>query len=280
VDIAHTKACEMLHSSFSSKEDHKCIDVAMDNFPMIAIFMAQIHDQDFKKKKNKKHRRSMFDMKDTSQLQCLAAVNYFREDTKTQVLWLATTLEAPPLDSIHVIWQKHGLATYLLCMLVKQHTGISTIEHSILSLQASHQRNNPVCSFYLKLGFSCHNEFEDNGLSQTSKGFQEAVQKFPELWVPAQTESMSFFRLCQGRLNLSPNMVDLTESNSDTEISWSAYVYAKFPWPCPSMKRIEGYLDTCPILSWLSGEPLPKTERQLNTTRSLSTMTGLVQGER
>jgi hypothetical protein len=165
-------------------------------------------------------------------------------------------------------------------MLVKQHTGISTIEHSILSLQASRQRNNPVRSFYLKLGFSCHNEFEDNGLSQTSKGFQEAVQKFPELWVPAQTESMSFFRLCQGRLNLSPNMVDLTESNSDTEISWSAYVYAKFPWPCPSMKRIEGYLDTCPILSWLSGEPLPKTERQLNTTRSLSTMTGLVQGER
>lgn len=127
--------------------------------------------------------KSIFDVKDTSSLHCLAAVNYFQDDTKTQVLWLATTLEAPPVDSIHVVWQKHGLATYLLCMLVKQHTGISTIQHSILSLQASHQRNNPVCSFYLKLGFSCHNEFENNGFSQTSKGFQEAVQKFPELWV-------------------------------------------------------------------------------------------------
>ena len=77
VDIAHTKAREMLHSSFSSKEDHKCIDVAMDNFPMIAIFMAQVHDHDFKKKKNKKQHKSRFDVKDTSSLHCLAAVNYF-----------------------------------------------------------------------------------------------------------------------------------------------------------------------------------------------------------
>jgi hypothetical protein len=103
VSTAHAKAHHMLCSSFESEEDHKCIDVAMDNFPMIAIFMAQIHDQDFKKKKNKKHHRSMFDMKDTSQLQCLAAVNYFRDGTQTQVLWLATTLEAPPIESMGLL---------------------------------------------------------------------------------------------------------------------------------------------------------------------------------
>jgi hypothetical protein len=35
------------------------------------------------------------------------------------------------------MWQKLGLATYLLCMLVKQHTGTSTATmlQSILSLQ-------------------------------------------------------------------------------------------------------------------------------------------------
>ena len=56
------------------------------------------------------------------ELHCLAAVNYFREGQHTQVLWIATTMEKPPEDSIHVVWQGHGLAAYLLCMLVKQHT--------------------------------------------------------------------------------------------------------------------------------------------------------------
>jgi hypothetical protein len=105
VSTAHAKAHHMLCSSFESEEDHKCIDVAMANFPTIAIFLSQVDHQDKKKKShNKKHRRSIFDMKDTSQLQCLAAVNYFRDGTQTQVLWLATTLEAPPIESIHVMW--------------------------------------------------------------------------------------------------------------------------------------------------------------------------------
>ena len=192
VDIAHSKARDVICSSFDSEADHKCIKVAMANYPTIAIFMAQVPDQNLKKKKNKNQRKSILDVKDTSKLHCLAAVNYFQDGTHTQVLWLATTPEAPPVDSIHVTWRKLGLSTFLMCMLVKQHTGIGTIQHSILSLQASRQRNNPVRSFYLKLGFSCHNKFEDNGLSHTSKGFQEAVLKFPELWVPSQTESVIF----------------------------------------------------------------------------------------
>jgi hypothetical protein len=93
----------MLLSSFDSKEDHDCIDVAMNNFPTIAIFMTQAGDQDVKRKP-RRHRKSILDVKDTSLLHCLAAANYFQDGTHTQVIWLSTTLEAPPVDSIHVIW--------------------------------------------------------------------------------------------------------------------------------------------------------------------------------
>jgi hypothetical protein len=136
-----------------------------------------------------------------------------------------------------------------------------------------------VCSFYLKLGFICHDEYvDDNGLSQTSKGFQKAVQKFPKLWVPPGREAMSFFQLFQGQLNLSQNEIDLTESDSKSETTWKSYAYAKFPWPSPSMKRIEGHLDTHPILRWLSGEPLPVMEHPFFITRSMSTMSGMIIG--
>jgi hypothetical protein len=71
-----------------------------------------------------------------------------------------------------------------------------------------------------------------------------------------------------------------SDSNSDLEINWPSYVYAKFPQPCHSMKKIEGYVDTCPILSWLSGEPLPKMERSLLYLRSPSRTSGSVLGIR
>jgi hypothetical protein len=103
VSIAHAKAHDMLCSSFESEEDHLAIDVAMANFPTIAIFMSQVDDQDMRKKRKKLH-KSILDVKDTSSLHCLAAINYFRDGINTQVLWLATTLEAPPIDSIHVMW--------------------------------------------------------------------------------------------------------------------------------------------------------------------------------
>jgi hypothetical protein len=122
-----------------------------------------------------------------------------------QVLWLATTLEEPPIESVHVMWQKLGLGTYLLlCMLVKQHTGIGngSLEDSVIILQASGKRRKPVQSFYLRQGFICHDESADNGLSLTSLGFQQAVKVSPKVWVPAATEQMSLFKLSQGRLVL------------------------------------------------------------------------------
>ena len=222
-------------------------------------------------------------MKDLSAVHCLSAVNYFREGTHTHVLWLATTVEAPPINSIHVMWRQRGLSTYLLCMLVKQHTGIGTgcLDHSVLSLQASRLKLNPARSFYLKLGFISHDEYNDNGLSHTSPGFQVAVNKFPQLWVPSERQAMSFLKLCQGRLKLSIIPIDLTKSDPNLgHISWKAYQYAKFPWPFRSMKRVEGYLDSRPILRGLSGDPLPITDRPLMIAKSLSTMSGTIIGER
>jgi hypothetical protein len=71
---------------------------------------------------------------------------------------------------------------YLLCILIKQHTGIGTgtLDHSTLSLQASSQRTNPTRNFYVSLGFLSHDS-NDNGLSMTSQEFQEKVKKHPKV---------------------------------------------------------------------------------------------------
>ena len=146
--------------------------------------------------------------------------------------------------------------------------------HSVLS-----GNQNVARSFYLKLGFICHDEYgDDNGLSQTSKGFQKAVKKFPQLWVSPRIETMSLFQLFWGRLNLPPNEDNLPQSNPTSKGDWRTYTYAKFPWRAPSMKKIEGYLDTRPILGWLSGEALPLTDQPLKTTRSVSNMSGMIVG--
>jgi hypothetical protein len=244
--------------------------------------MSQIVRKD-RKKKWKNTGKSIFDVKDLSTVHCLAAVNYFREGTHTQVLWLATTLQEPPINSIHVTWRHRGLSTYLLCMLVKQHTGIGTgcLDRSVLSLQASRLKRMEARRFYVRLGFICHDEYNDNGLSQTSAGFQAAVKDFPLLWVPAEREAMSFLKLSQGRLKLSVIPIDLTKDDPNLgKITWKKYQYAKFPWPFPSMKRVEGYLDSRPILKGLSGEALPLTDRPLMIARSFSTISGLIVGER
>jgi hypothetical protein len=190
VELALTKAHDMVSSCFNSKEDHHCIKVAMDKFPTIAIFMCQVLDQtqEVKRKRNSTKKdhicKSILDVKDTSSLHCLAAVNYFTVGQRTVVLWLATTLQKPPVHSIHVTWRKLGLATYVLCMLVKQHTTLDHIEESEISLQSSQNRKDSARSFYLSLGFQVHDEYvRDNGLSQTHIVFQGNVHKNLELWV-------------------------------------------------------------------------------------------------
>ena len=215
VKLALTKARDMVSSCFNTKEDHNCIKVAMHKYPTIAIFMCQVVDQtqELKRKRNTKKdqvRKSILDVKDTSSLHCLAAVNYFTVGQNTVVLWLATTLEKPPVDSIHVTWRNLGLATYLLCMLVKQHTGYGNLADSVISLQSSQNRNDSARSFYMSLGFQVHDEYvHDNGLSQTHPSFQGAVGKKPQLWVSPEREAMSFFQLHCGRLILPDRKVNL-----------------------------------------------------------------------
>jgi hypothetical protein len=67
-------------------------------------------------------------------------------------------------------------------MLVKQHTGFGkgSLADSVISLQASQNRIDAARSFYLSLGFQCHDEYvDDNGLSQTRPAFRGAVGANP-----------------------------------------------------------------------------------------------------
>jgi hypothetical protein len=72
------------------------------------------------------------------------------------------------------MWRKCGLATYLLSIFVKQHTQIrdGSLEESIILMQASIDRQNPVRRFYLNLGLSCY-DLPDNGLSGKVSHFKE-----------------------------------------------------------------------------------------------------------
>jgi hypothetical protein len=103
----------MFFSSFESKEDHDSIIAAMEIFPTVGIFMCEIPVIK-KKKQGKKKRPKARTIFEYTSFRCLCALNYFRDTGQhTQVLWLATTLEEPPVASIHTIWRKFGsLPTY------------------------------------------------------------------------------------------------------------------------------------------------------------------------
>jgi hypothetical protein len=89
-------------------------------------------------------------------------------------------------------------------MFVKQQTGISSMDQSGLSLQASCHRTDPVCSFYFKLGFFGQECVNENGLSETSEGFQMAVKEHQEVcWVTPETQVLSFFQLKKSHLNVT-----------------------------------------------------------------------------
>ena len=134
----------------------------------------------------------------TNDAECMSAVTYFRTDQDTVVLWLGTMLNAPPVESVNVTWRNCGFATYLLCLLIKQHTGIlQDMSKSLLSIQATPTHSKDACLFYQCLGFSCY-KMKDNGLSLTSPSFQSEVIKKPKLWIHSSSSPMSLFQLHQG----------------------------------------------------------------------------------
>jgi hypothetical protein len=292
VVAATSEVRKMLHSSFPSKEDRASIDVAMSVFPTIAIFMYRlppstaisvINDGHNRNKKRKSSFKSIFDVRGRSLPECVAAINYFREDTHTQVVWLSTTPKAPPQESSHVIWRKMGLSTFLLCMLIKQHTGIGdgAMDHSCLSLQASTEKQEEAMNFYLKLGFVRVDD-SDNGITNTSTGFQEAVKTSPEVWVTAETQLMTLLQLYKGRLFFPDQTIDLSESLSPSPLGtdWRSYHYAEFPWKFESLRKIEACLIARPILKSLSLESLPDVDRPLLPLKTVSQMSGTILGQR
>jgi hypothetical protein len=146
------------------------------------------------------------------------------------------------------------------------------------------ERSNPSRSFYLKLGFIGHYG-EDNGLSLTSRQFQKKIIEYPFAWVTPENQKMALFRLTHARLILSETsnpIVDLTtmpDSPVSSVSSWKTYVYSKFPFSSPSMKRIERCVENCPILKQLTTEPLADTDRPFIPTRSLSSTSGMIRGD-
>ena len=170
------------------------------------------------------------------------------------VLWLGTMLNEPPVESVNVTWRNSGFATYLLCLLIKQHTGISDdMSKSTLSIQASPIASNDACRFYQRLGFSRY-EKDDNGFSQTSAKFQSAVKRHPYFWIPSSSQAMAFFQLYGGRIML-PTIGIRHAAFPEGEIT--DLTYAHFPFCVPSMEKLEQCIEKNHLISFLSGEGLP-----------------------
>jgi hypothetical protein len=154
----------MFHDCFL-EPDHEHIDAAMSHFPTMGIFMTLIPKQRLKQINQGSNDGSIFHCISANKVHCLCAVNYCRHEQHTVVLWLASTRKPPLRASIHCTWRNNGLATYLLCLLIKQHTGVAAnMDQSILSLQASASNYESAFRFYKKVGFSRH-DYADNGLS-------------------------------------------------------------------------------------------------------------------
>ena len=159
---AHMKVHEMFKDCFDDGSMNK-VDVCTKTFPMrMAIFLSKKMKTFHNKRKlpaskqntgSCKEKSSIFDSNQW-QVHCLSAVNYFWHKQNTVMLWLATTRSKPFKESINCMWRHNGLVTYLLCMLIKQHTCAGpNMDDSVLCLQASNEKPN-VGRYYQCLGFS------------------------------------------------------------------------------------------------------------------------------
>ena len=266
--IAHDKAKSLFHDCFL-ETDHDHIDAAMCNFPTMGIYMSlSPKEKNFKKRKKATDTRSIFDGNNERYLHCLCAVNYFRHEQHTVVLWLASTRDKPFERSIHHVWRNKGLATYLLCMLIKQHTGVGdNMDQSILSLQASYAKNESSCRFYQKLGFR-HYIDPDNGLARTSDEFQKLVKDSPHYWISDSTQPMDFFQLKGDMLKYRMEKSIVGKQGEEGN-----HYFLKYPWPASSMKKIENCVKNRPLFDCLSFMPLPETDRPLPYRMSTSRLT-------
>ena len=172
------------------------------------------------------------------------------------------------------MWRQNGLATYLLCMLIKQHTGAGpTMDDSVLCLQANVQERN-VGRYYKCLGFSHVIPIDsDNGLSHTSDSFRSFVAKKHELW---DSTSLHLFLLRRGKIILrNKATIDLTLTNIESD-SGKDKIFVEFPWPTSNMNKIESCVRSQPLLSHFSLSRLVETDRPYHYLIDKSTMKGSI----
>jgi hypothetical protein len=129
----------------------------------------------------------------------------------------------------------------------------------------------------MSLGFLSHDS-NDNGLSMTSREFQEKVKQYPKVWIIPEKCEMTLFRLINGCIKLL-TVFDLTRSNLESNLTWRSFTYCKFPCACESMEKIESFPNDLSILRLLSLSSLPLTPRPLVCKQSASSMSGLIVGD-
>ena len=261
---------EMFFSLFVLDQDHAAVQAAMLTMSMMAfLFSSSVKEDDTQSRHGKRRQKEKASITDVRQ--CLTAVTYFRTGQEMVVLWLGMTLKEPPMESVHATWRNCGFVTYLLCLLIKQHTCIGAdMTKSIVSLQGGvSESNNDACQFYQWLGFSRY-LLEDNGLSLLSSQFQTAVTSTPQLWLTAASLPMALFQLKEGKIILptlgkDKAIVD-AEGNSAS---------ARLPYCAPSMKLEEG-LRKKHVFTLLSGSGLPPMDHPLRYICRCSTMSGTI----
>ena len=91
----------------------------------------------------------------SSDVHCLSAVTYYPDNSHSVIIWLATTNENAPTDSVHFKWWNLELLTYLFCMVLKQHAWYENdIDKSVISVQVLIDPSKVYLSRYFQwLGF-------------------------------------------------------------------------------------------------------------------------------
>ena len=108
IAAAHAKASVMVHSTFVNQTRLHCHSCGNVQLPNHGHFHVTDRQERTEEKIKDSGQEEYLRRERLSAVHCLSAVNYFREGTHTHVLWLATTVKAPPINSIHVMWRQRG----------------------------------------------------------------------------------------------------------------------------------------------------------------------------
>jgi hypothetical protein len=198
----------MLQDIFPNNKDSKSIEYCIQWCPTLALFVSLPPSLASKRSK------SIFNMRGAKPTCILAVIYYLAKDNFSQILWMGTTVEAPPPKSKNVTWHSLGLGSFLVAALLKQHF-CSGLPESTLSVQASRE-NKESLYFYKKLGFTEY-ETPDNGFTMLPNDFKTAIAANPFFWIDCdEPGSMVYLQLNNGKIHLwEDTFVDLFGSNEE-----------------------------------------------------------------